>query len=297
MSTPSYPVWGFDGHFQGNEDRIHLALPVLEAGGQLWAVRRGRWEMETGEGLKRLGWEEAEVVVTRLDLRDGVCLSAGVGDWLLIIGPRYKEALEKLELGFHIRDGVASREVDNGFMVAVQTPSAFELLNQAILKDADALYLEELRGSSRRPTDRATAAHHLLQHTPLLDSRRFFVRDILHARWEGNAAREQRILEIAPLLGEVTEVELKTAADAEWHLRGRGVVVSGVTAGQFADPRRPEIQDFARGFGEAQQSHRVRPARREVGRGTADAASSLPREMLTQHLGVFGDPREGRMAS
>lgn len=39
----SYRVWGMDGCFAGNDDRVHQVLPALSIDGNVWLAREADW--------------------------------------------------------------------------------------------------------------------------------------------------------------------------------------------------------------------------------------------------------------
>jgi len=213
MNQPTYAVWGFDGHFKGNEARIQLVPPVIVIGGAIWVVRHTSWDPTNKQGLKALDPDRAQHVVTPIP-PDVLCVTTA--EWLVVAGPEYVEALRRMNTAPGLTTLPQYTELPNAFGLAVLDAAAFERFLAETLDSADRRYRDELRTHSSSPTPMAKSAFHVLHHTPMLDALTFFARDVVHARWEGDDAKEQRVVRVATLLGEVTGEELEIAAEALW---------------------------------------------------------------------------------
>jgi hypothetical protein len=160
-------LWGMEGLFAGNEQRIHACMPMFQVAGHeaIYVARKADWALETGDGLTAIEEVQAAEAGERLEL-DKPC-PVEPGEIVAVVGPAYCEAIER---GAPKLAAIVYDErwwpVQAGFQIALLTPDAYDRLRGQLHDEAKAAFDREVRATWRGGlSDRARAALDVLRHT------------------------------------------------------------------------------------------------------------------------------------
>lgn len=190
-----YQLWGFDGELGGNEDRWMGRLPILRQGDRFFVARSLDWSPQSPRTLTLLSSEEAALDAgTALSLNERV--PAEPGRFVALIGPEYRDALERSGMG-NATFLTSFRPIQERFLFAYQAEEEFEVSAQRVADEAKKRFDNELRNvECSMVTDAAAASLDVLRGNTFGHDEQVLIRALAAAELASDPDRFRTQLEV-----------------------------------------------------------------------------------------------------